>query len=65
MSEMNEFNKKFQKEINAGTTALVLLGVLAQSDEPMYGYKIAKMIESQGGDVRMMKQGALYPPKTS
>ena len=61
MSETSEANKKFQKEINAGTAALVLLGVLSQSDEPMYGYKIAKMIESQGGDVRMMKQGALYP----
>lgn len=61
MSETSEANKKFQKEINAGTAALVLLGVLAQADEPMYGYKIAKMIESQGGDIRMMKQGALYP----
>ena len=61
MSETSEANKKFQKEINAGTAALVLLGVLAQADEPMYGYKIAKMIESQGGDVRIMKQGALYP----
>ena len=61
MSETTEANKKFQKEINAGTAALVLLGVLDQADEPMYGYKIAKMIESQGGDIRMMKQGALYP----
>lgn len=61
MSETSEANKKFQKEINSGTAALVLLGVLAQADEPMYGYKIAKMIESQGGDVRIMKQGALYP----
>jgi len=61
LSETTEANKKFQKEINAGTAALVLLGVLDQADEPMYGYKIAKMIESQGGDIRMMKQGALYP----
>ena len=61
MSETSEANKKFQKEINAGTAALVLLGVLAHADEPMYGYKIAKMIEAQGGDIRMMKQGALYP----
>jgi PadR family transcriptional regulator PadR len=53
-------SKKFQKEINAGTVALVLLSVLNRAEEPMYGYQIAKRVDSSG-DVPMMKQGAIYP----
>jgi PadR family transcriptional regulator PadR len=54
-------NKKFQKELNSGTAALVLLSILAHSDEPMYGYRIAKLMEVDEKNVPMMKQGALYP----
>jgi PadR family transcriptional regulator PadR len=59
--EPNIANKKFQKELNAGTVALVLLSVLARATEPMYGYQIAKRIAGTGEDVPMMKQGAIYP----
>ena len=52
--------KKFQKEISAGTVSLVLLSVLAQATEPMYGYQIAKRLE-QGGGLLSGKQSALYP----
>ena len=61
MTSTNEETKKFQKELNAGTTALVLLGVLGQASQPMYGYQIAKLIESNIKDIPIMKQGALYP----
>lgn len=61
MEEINEAIRKFQKELNAGTAALVLLGVLDKASSPMYGYQIAKMIEAQTKDVDIMKQGALYP----
>ncbi len=61
MVETNEVNKKFQKELNAGTTALVLLGVLKQAAAPMYGYQIAKYIEASCEKTPIMKQGALYP----
>ena len=61
MSEISPADKKFQKELNSGTVALVLLGVLDRADQPMYGYQIAKSVETSGEDVRMMKQGALYP----
>ena len=54
-------NKKFQKELNSGTAALVLLSVLGRAKESMYGYQIAKMIETKNEAVPMMKQGALYP----
>jgi PadR family transcriptional regulator PadR len=53
--------RKFQKELNSGTAALVLLRVLDRADNPMYGYQIAKLIETDTGNVPIMKQGALYP----
>ena len=61
MVETNEADKKFQKELNSGTTALVLLGVLKQASAPMYGYQIAKYIEASCENTPIMKQGALYP----
>lgn len=61
MTELSLHTKKFQKELNAGTSSLVLLSVLSRSDEPMYGYQIAKLLEQSGPDVPMMKQGTLYP----
>ena len=61
MTDTSEETKKFQKELNAGTTALVLLGVLSRANEPMYGYQIAKHIESKSENMPILKQGALYP----
>ena len=61
MIDSPALTKKFQKEMNAGIAALVLLSVLDKSDEPMYGYQIAKLLEEYSGDASFMKQGALYP----
>ncbi len=54
-------NKKFQKEINSGIASLVLLQVMADAEEPMYGYQIAKMIKAGSEEGLTMKQSALYP----
>jgi PadR family transcriptional regulator PadR len=61
MSDITLQTKKFQKEMNAGTSSLVLLKVLSRSKEPMYGYQIAKLLEESGPEFPMMKQGTLYP----
>lgn len=61
MTEVTPQTKKFQKELNAGTSSLVLLSVLSRSKESMYGYQIAKMLEESGPEIPMMKQGTLYP----
>ena len=58
---MVEATRKFQKELNGGTAALVLLGVLDRSSGPMYGYQIAKLVETRSQNVDIMKQGAFYP----
>ena len=61
MTEISTQTKKFQKELNSGTSSLMLLNVLSRSKEAMYGYQIAKMLEESGPDFPMMKQGTLYP----
>lgn len=55
-------DKKFRKELSSGITSLALLGILADSEEPMYGYQIASQMggEVEGGFV-LIKHGALYP----
>jgi PadR family transcriptional regulator PadR len=54
-------DRKFQKELNAGSAALVLLSVVRRASEPLYGYQIAKRLSSVGKAGTPMKQGALYP----
>lgn len=60
MVEIEEADKKIQKELNAGTSAVVLLSILARATDPMYGYQIARHIETSVEDMPMT-QGALYP----
>jgi len=55
-------SRKFQKELNAGLVALVLLAILGRAEEDLYGYQIAKRLQSEGsGAAGLVKQGALYP----
>ncbi len=61
MVDSPALTKKFQKELNAGIASLVMLSVLDNSEEPMYGYQIAKLLDDYSGEASFMKQGALYP----
>ena len=53
--------RKFQKELNSGLIALVLLSVLDRAVSDLYGYQIAKQLQGAAPDVNVVKQGALYP----
>jgi PadR family transcriptional regulator PadR len=53
--------RKFQKELSAGTVALVLLALLDRTTEPLYGYQIAKELEAASNGGLPLKQGTLYP----
>jgi len=61
MVDSPTLTKKFQKELNAGIASLVLLSVMDNSDEPMYGYQIAKLLDDYSGETSFMKQGAYIP----
>jgi PadR family transcriptional regulator PadR len=54
-------DRRFQKQLNSGATALALLGLLSRAKRPTYGYEIAKHLEKLCGGELPMNQGALYP----
>jgi PadR family transcriptional regulator PadR len=60
-SALDSSARKFQKELNAGLIALVLLSVLDRAEGDLYGYQIAKQLQSAAPDLNVVKQGALYP----
>jgi PadR family transcriptional regulator, regulatory protein PadR len=53
--------RKFQKDLNAGLVALVLLAVLEGSDEDLYGYEIAKRLQRANQGEALFKEGTIYP----
>jgi PadR family transcriptional regulator, regulatory protein PadR len=53
--------KKFQKDLNGGLVALVLLSILAQATEDLYGYEIAKRLQRDAGGELLFKEGTIYP----
>jgi PadR family transcriptional regulator PadR len=53
--------RKFQKELNAGLVALVLLAVLDRSSEDLYGYEIAKRLQRANEGEALFKEGTIYP----
>jgi PadR family transcriptional regulator PadR len=53
--------RKFQRELSAGLTSLVLLAVLAQAGEDLYGYEIARRLAGEHDSAGPFKLGALYP----
>lgn len=55
---LDDLERKFQKELNAGTVALLLMAVLAEASEPRYAYDIAKELEERAP---ITKLGTLYP----
>ncbi len=59
--ERNKATSKFQKELNSGAVSIVLLGLMRQERRAMYGYEIAKQLESRAEHGLPMNQGALYP----
>jgi len=60
---MDEDNhgRKFQKDLNSGLVALVLLAVLDRSPEDLYGYEIAKRLQKANEGDALFKEGTIYP----
>jgi PadR family transcriptional regulator PadR len=53
--------RKFQRELSAGLTALVLLAVLSDAAEDLYGYEIGRRLGGELDGAGPFKLGALYP----
>ena len=54
-------DRKFQKDLNAGLVALVLLAILASTAEDLYGYEIAKRLQKANEGEALFKEGTVYP----
>lgn len=61
VEEQDRLSLKFQRELNAGLVGLVLLAILDQAEEDLYGYQIAKRLQLAADGSPPVKQGALYP----
>lgn len=59
--DSHESVRKLQRELNAGTVSLVLLALLERAQRPVYGYQLAKQLESAEGRGPLIKTGTLYP----
>ena len=57
----DSYDKKFQKDLNGGLVGLVLLAVLAQSGDDLYGYEIAKRLAIANEGTSIFKEGTIYP----
>lgn len=55
-----EKDTKFEKDLITGLISLILLSVMKNSDEPLYGYQIAKRMEDRESGIEL-KQGTIYP----
>jgi PadR family transcriptional regulator, regulatory protein PadR len=53
--------RKFQKDLNSGLVALVLLAVLERTEEDLYGYEIAKRLQKASEGAALFKEGTIYP----
>src|SRR6202049_3010758 len=53
--------RKFQKDLNSGLVALVLLAVLNRTTEDLYGYEIAKRLQRANEGEALFKEGTVYP----
>jgi PadR family transcriptional regulator PadR len=58
---MDDSRAKFQKDLNAGLVALVLLAVLDRTREDLYGYEIAKRLQKANQGEALFKEGTVYP----
>ena len=52
---------RLNKDLSTGTSWLVVLAVIARSDELIHGYEIARQLADEAPEGLSFKQGTLYP----
>jgi PadR family transcriptional regulator PadR len=50
-----------QQQLRKGTTTVVILKLLADRGEPMYGYQIIRHLEKRSNGYFEFKEGLIYP----
>jgi DNA-binding PadR family transcriptional regulator len=50
-----------QEQMRKGTTTVIILNLLAESERPMYGYEIIQELEARSEGFFRFKEGLIYP----
>lgn len=50
-----------QEQMRKGTTTVIILSLMAESDRPMYGYEIIRELEARSEGYFRFKEGLIYP----
>lgn len=50
-----------QEQMRKGTTTVIILNLLVDSERPMYGYEIIKELETRSRGYFQFKEGLIYP----
>lgn len=50
-----------REQMRKGTTTVILLNLLAEAEQPMYGYEIIQELETQSQGYFRFKEGLIYP----
>jgi len=53
--------RRFQKDLNGGLIALVLLAVLERAEEDLYPYEMARQLAVASADGSRFSPGSIYP----
>jgi DNA-binding PadR family transcriptional regulator len=50
-----------REQMRKGTTVVIILNLLAETDRPMYGYEIIQELEARSEGYFRFKEGLIYP----
>ena len=59
--DIEEFQRKFNKELKTGLLSMLALLTVDKDPEPSYGYRIIKDLETASGGKFTFPEGTVYP----
>jgi PadR family transcriptional regulator PadR len=59
--KIDGYMKKLDREMKSGLVSLLILHVIRDSKEPIYGYKIISDMKKATGGRLVLKEGSVYP----
>ncbi len=61
MDNVEKFKNKIEREMKSGFIALLLLYIINENNEPIYGYRIIQNLNKTSGGNLKFREGTVYP----
>lgn len=61
MKSVEKFRNKIEREMKSGFIALLILHIINNSKEPIYGYKIIQRVNEATNGKLKFREGTVYP----